>query len=606
MPLFPRKTADDKTRPHRFWRSTVLVVLVACTLVIGKPAFAQPVTAPAPPASDGWRRATRLAPTGPAAPAASSAGSWQSVTSPTLDNLLSVAMVSASEGWAVSDYGDILHYTGGSWQTVASPTSNFLYSVAMVSASEGWAVGDYGTILHYTGGSWHSVASPTNGTLYSVAMVSASEGWAVGVGILHYTGGSWKTVVSETFHSLHSVAMVSASEGWAVGTINGAIMHYTGGSWQSVASPTANELYSVAMVSASEGWAVGWNGTILHYTGGSWQSVASPMAITLNSVAMVSASEGWAVGGPYFSPGGYRSILHYTGGSWQSVASQDAPALNCVAMVSASEGWAVGNNGAIMHYTGGGTALSPRVFLPLVLRSINKGIHGHVTYGGAPVASINLLLRFYDGSTYSTAATTTTAGDGSYAFMTAPALATGQSYYVRYHNAGDGNADNSSYLWSWASFDITSYAAGADVSGGDFDVANIVLQSPAPGSTVSLPQTFQWQRRSATPSDSYVLEFTNPPNVNLWWYSSPLGFTGSYTLSGLPSGFTTGTQYGWDLIVETPDGGSGLSYYYRPITFSGTAARTMTDSTANPAPMHHDALVHNKKADSVTPVAPRH
>ena len=47
---------------------------------------------------------------------------------------------------------------------MAGPTGNNLRSVAMVSAGEGWAVGDGGTILHYTGGSWQSAASPTLST----------------------------------------------------------------------------------------------------------------------------------------------------------------------------------------------------------------------------------------------------------------------------------------------------------------------------------------------------------------------------------------------------------------------------------------------------------
>jgi photosystem II stability/assembly factor-like uncharacterized protein len=34
------------------------------------------------------------------------------------------------------------------WSVSPSPTGSNLYSVAMVSATEGWAVGDNGTILH--------------------------------------------------------------------------------------------------------------------------------------------------------------------------------------------------------------------------------------------------------------------------------------------------------------------------------------------------------------------------------------------------------------------------------------------------------------------------
>ena len=86
---------------------------------------------------------------------------WQVSPSPTSNSLHSVAMVSASDGWAVGGCGTILHYTGSQWAQVNSPTCSDLYSVAMVSASDGWAVGDSGTILHYTGGQWTVVNSPT-------------------------------------------------------------------------------------------------------------------------------------------------------------------------------------------------------------------------------------------------------------------------------------------------------------------------------------------------------------------------------------------------------------------------------------------------------------
>ena len=198
---------------HRILNLVVIVALALSWLLVPAPVFA--ATAPA-------RRA---------ATASLAAGSWQYDSSggPTCwKSLYSVAMVSASEGWAVGEAGTILHYTGGSWQSVTSPTTKNLYSVAMVSGSEGWAIGDSGTILHYTGDSWHGgVTSPTTVPLSSVAMVSASQGWAVGYGgiILHYTGGAWQSVASPVGNDLNSVVMVSATKGWTVGSNE--ILHYT-------------------------------------------------------------------------------------------------------------------------------------------------------------------------------------------------------------------------------------------------------------------------------------------------------------------------------------------------------------------------------------------
>lgn len=128
------------------------------------------------------------------------------------DRLLGLAMVSASEGWAVGydpggtrvhhtgpQQGLIVHYHNGVWQpqsAFASPSDNaffYLSAIAMVSASEGWAVGQEGVIVHYLNGAWTKVQSPTHQALQSITMTSPAEGWAVGDNgtILHYLHGVW-------------------------------------------------------------------------------------------------------------------------------------------------------------------------------------------------------------------------------------------------------------------------------------------------------------------------------------------------------------------------------------------------------------------------------
>jgi hypothetical protein len=163
----------------------------------------------------------------------------------------SVAMVSASDGWAVGYYcyaywdngipkwdsdSLILRWNGSSWYEVGSPSYYSLNSVAMVSATDGWAVGSAGTIQHWNGSAWSWVSSPTSCNLTSVSMVSANDGWAVGGGgsacpsqpsvILRWNGDAWSEMVSPASERLNSVTMVSTDEGWAVGEA-GTILHYT-------------------------------------------------------------------------------------------------------------------------------------------------------------------------------------------------------------------------------------------------------------------------------------------------------------------------------------------------------------------------------------------
>ncbi len=126
--------------------------------------------------------------------------------------LAGMAMISPTEGWAVGSLSGgtgphpahpekalVERYIQGRWQQDTSfagpPSSSYysLYGIAMVSASEGWAVGSDGLIVHVLNGTWTLVHSPTSQTLWSIAMLSSTEGWAVGDqgAILHYAIGVW-------------------------------------------------------------------------------------------------------------------------------------------------------------------------------------------------------------------------------------------------------------------------------------------------------------------------------------------------------------------------------------------------------------------------------
>jgi len=200
------------------------------------------------------------------------------------------------------------------------------------------------------------------------------------------------------------------------------------------------------------------------------------------------------------------------------------------------------------------------------------GIYGRVTYQGAPAPNISLRLRFHDGSEWSTAANTVTDSDGNYLFQDVPGLSAGQSYYVRYGH----NGDDDPYVSNWYGPTIEDYTSGASVHGGDFDIANVTLVSPAHRASVGLPATFQWNRRGIA-GDTYRWRLFDPED-SLEYISSDLGDTDTYVLSSLPGGFELDHEYGWSMLVYNDGNGYGRSFYYRRVTLgSGDAPPVLED-----------------------------
>ena len=217
-------------------------------------------------------------------------------TTPTAGNLATghqpvtglndIAMVSATNGWAVGD--GILHYDGIHWTQVSSPPNHMLQAIAMVSATDGWAVGD--TIFHYDGRLWAEVACPVACMLSHIVMVSATDGWATGAQIvprygpalpllLHYDGAAWNQMPAPPNALwLNGVSMDSSRDGWILGMGNESLnapdaWHFDGTKWNEVRL-AANDgpISSVSLVSPTDGWAVGY-GVILHYDGRGWHQV---------------------------------------------------------------------------------------------------------------------------------------------------------------------------------------------------------------------------------------------------------------------------------------------------------------------------------------------
>ena len=179
---------------------------------------------------------------------------WTRVKSPnpkagSYNVLNSVSARRAHDVWAVGAAGTnnpgsgpaeplLLHWDGEGWTKAITPmpdSNASLSAVDMRTASDGWAVGNYGyytqatVIVHWDGVSWTQVTGPTTAglanNLFGVQVISASDAWAVGqfgTGALlaHWDGVTWTTVESPVpyaYDPLMGVGTSSGDDAWAVG-----------------------------------------------------------------------------------------------------------------------------------------------------------------------------------------------------------------------------------------------------------------------------------------------------------------------------------------------------------------------------------------------------
>jgi hypothetical protein len=200
-----------------------------------------------------------------------------------------------------------------------------------------------------------------------------------------------------------------------------------------------------------------------------------------------------------------------------------------------------------------------------------------VRVGGAALPGLPLELVHVDAASNPRIVMTTTLGvEGDYRFVRPTPLGAGELYYVLYRNL----QAEPSRVASWFGPDVTAYPAGASVSGGDFDLANITLDTPASGETVAVPTTFAWRRRGVAGDDiRWVLR---DASTGQSWATGALGDVTEYTLNTLPEGVTPGREYRWSLRVHAGPDSFGTSFYYHRLTFETAAGGDFIDDFCDP------------------------
>ena len=233
------------------------------------------------------------------------------------DHLYGVKALSATDAWAVGNYGAIYHTTNGgrTWEPRDSGTKAPLFSVEFVDGQHGWAVGKSAEILATADGgrTWTRRKSPIPSSkhLFKVKAASPTTGWAVGdwgaIAVTTDGGETWEdrslaklTIVpgdrsDRNEHLvlddivLYDVDWPDAQHGVIVGEFGTVLVTSDGGAtWTRRSPETDKTLFGVHFATTDEGWAVGIDGLVLHTTdaGRTWEvQHGNPNPATIDELA---------------------------------------------------------------------------------------------------------------------------------------------------------------------------------------------------------------------------------------------------------------------------------------------------------------------------------
>lgn len=287
-----------------------------------------------------------------------------------------------------------------------------LQRLAVVSASDIWAVGSVGTyahdssssyqpesgqvlIEHWNGRQWQAIPAASGvsdpySVLNDVAAISPNNVWAVGYTsdaarirtaalLEHWDGSHWTRITPGALTSqvgvLDSIRATSARDIWVFGRSSPLLQsfplaaHWDGQNW-SVTSLSAatglNQVKSVTALSASDIWVAGSGSQIssapapalvIHWNGQNWQAVAGTKELgagtTLLGIAAAKANDIWAAG----SAADKRSlIVHWNGQRWKAVP-HPSPSFAYLSDITINNGkvWTIGGtyrNNAAQTATG--------------------------------------------------------------------------------------------------------------------------------------------------------------------------------------------------------------------------------------------------------------
>ena len=274
-------------------------------------------------------------------------GALTRVTTPYAPRMFTVSVGAAGDVWAGGQRGSVQRLANGSWETIGLAPD--LIDAWTTSATNAWAVGEFGFIYRWNGTSWARQPTPTTATLNAVWGASSTEAFAGGDNgtMLRFDGTAWTAMSFPSTASVYGLWGSSASNVYAV-TAAGEVLRFNGTSW-AVTTTTGSALWAIHGSSASDIIATGENGAARRLTGGGWSAITVNTTGTLAGVWTGSAGAR-SVGAS--SSGSSGVAFSLSGTSWTSFSTGSSRVLTSIWGPNASDLYATGEQGTLLLFNG--------------------------------------------------------------------------------------------------------------------------------------------------------------------------------------------------------------------------------------------------------------
>ena len=317
------------------------------------------------------------------------------MTTPYTPRMFSVSVDAAGQVWAGGQRGSVQRLASGSWETISLAPD--LIDAWTTSASNSWAVGEFGFIYRWNGSSWARQATATTTTLNAVWGASATEAFAAGDNgtMLRFDGTAWSAMSFPSTSSVYGLWGSSASNVFAV-TAAGEVVRFNGSSW-SVVTTSGSALWAIHGSSPTDIVATGENGAAMRFNGSGWSAITVSTTATLAGV-WSSGTGATAVGAS--STGTSGVAFSFGGTSWTSISTGSSRVLTSIWGPSAADLYATGEQGTLLRYNGSSWSALPTGTTDL-LWSVTGAPSGS---GGAFAVGYNsTIVAGSNGSTFTTA-----------------------------------------------------------------------------------------------------------------------------------------------------------------------------------------------------------